>query len=111
MPKSAINAYKTTSGWSAYAEKIVYEVDSGDLEDKVSKFTDTSSFDRAYIHNSNGQDSAAYIDGGVSEYSLIRRNAGGTAKVAKGVADDDIANMANLKEVNVVYVSNTLLGE
>ena len=111
VPKSAINAYKTASKWSAFADKIVYEVDSGDLEDKVSKFTDTASFDRAYIHNANGQDSAAYIDGGVSEYSLIRRNAGGTAKVAKGVADDDIANMSNLKEVNVIYVSNTLLGE
>ena len=111
VPKSAINAYKTATGWSAYADKIVYELDSSDLEDKVSKFTDTAPFDRAYIHNANGQDSAAYIDGGVSEYSLIRRNAGGTAKVAKGVADDDIANMSNLKEVNVIYVSNTLLGE
>ena len=111
VPKEYINAYKTASGWSAYADKIVYEVDSSDLEDKVSKFTDTSSFDRAYIHNANGQDSAAYIDGEASEYSLIRRNAGGTAKVAKGVADDDIANMSNLKEVNVIYVSNTLLGE
>ena len=110
VPKEYINAYKTATGWSAYADKIVYEVDSGDLEDKVSKFTDTSSFDRAYVQNSNGQDSAAYIDGGVSEYSLIRRNAGGTAKVAKGVADDDIANLANLKDINVIYVSNTLLG-
>ena len=111
VPKEYINAYKTATGWSAYADKIVYEVDSGDLEDKVSKFTDTSSFDRAYVQNSNGQDSAAYIDGGVSEYSLIRRNAGGTAKVAKGVADDDIANLANLKDINVIYVSNSLLGE
>lgn len=111
VPKSAINAYKTASKWSAFADKIVYEVDSSDLEDKVSKFTDNSSFDRAYAQNSSGAQVGVNIDGGVSESSLIRRNAGGTAKVAKGVADDDIANIANLKEVNVIYVSNTLLGE
>lgn len=31
VPKSAINAYKSASGWSTYADKIVYEVDSSDL--------------------------------------------------------------------------------
>lgn len=31
VPKSAINTYKTAAGWSQYAGKIVYEVDSSDL--------------------------------------------------------------------------------
>ena len=31
VPKSAINAYKSAAGWSQYADKIVYEVDSSDL--------------------------------------------------------------------------------
>lgn len=31
VPKSAINAYKSADGWSTYADKIVYEVDSSDL--------------------------------------------------------------------------------
>ena len=31
VPKSAINAYKTAEGWSQYADKIVYEIDSSDL--------------------------------------------------------------------------------
>lgn len=31
VPKSAINAYKSAAGWSIYADKIVYEVDSSDL--------------------------------------------------------------------------------
>ena len=31
VPKSAINAYKLAPGWSTYADKIVYEVDSSDL--------------------------------------------------------------------------------
>ena len=31
VPKSAINAYKSAAGWSTYADKIVYEVDSSDI--------------------------------------------------------------------------------
>ena len=31
VPKSAINKYKSAAGWSIYADKIVYEVDSSDL--------------------------------------------------------------------------------
>ena len=31
VPKSAVNAYKSAAGWSTYADKIVYEVDSSDL--------------------------------------------------------------------------------
>ena len=33
VPKSAINAYKAATGWSQYADKIVYEVDSSDIPD------------------------------------------------------------------------------
>lgn len=69
-----------------------------ELSGKVSKFTNTSSYDRVYAQNSAGEETGVNIDGGVSDYSLIRRSATGTAKVAKGVADDDIANIANLKE-------------
>lgn len=35
VPKSAINAYKSAAGWSTYADKIVYEVDSSDLNAAV----------------------------------------------------------------------------
>lgn len=31
VPKSAVSAYKAATGWSTYADKIVYEVDSSDL--------------------------------------------------------------------------------
>ena len=31
VPKSAVSAYKAATGWSNFADKIVYEVDSGDL--------------------------------------------------------------------------------
>ena len=31
VPKSAVNEYKSAAGWSTYADKIVYEVDSSDV--------------------------------------------------------------------------------
>ena len=35
VPKSAINTYKSAAGWSTYADKIVYEVDSSDLDTRI----------------------------------------------------------------------------
>ena len=32
VPKSSIDAYKSADGWSTYADKIVYEVDSSDID-------------------------------------------------------------------------------
>ena len=32
VPKSSIDAYKSAAGWSTYADKIVYEIDSSDLD-------------------------------------------------------------------------------
>ena len=37
VPKLAINSYKTAAGWSTYADKIVYEVDSSDLNDVLTQ--------------------------------------------------------------------------
>ena len=46
VPKSAINAYKAATGWSQYANKIVYEVDSSDLPDtsKFAKLNEENTF-------------------------------------------------------------------
>lgn len=35
VSKSAINSYKSAAGWSTYADKIVYEVDSSDLDTRI----------------------------------------------------------------------------
>ena len=35
VPKSSIDAYKSADGWSTYADKIVYEVDSSDLDTRI----------------------------------------------------------------------------
>ena len=50
VPKSAIKAYKAAAGWSTYANKIVYEVDSSDLPDmrKFAKLDDGTNEFRSY---------------------------------------------------------------
>ena len=35
IPKSSIDTYKSAPGWSIYADKIVYEVDSSDLDTRI----------------------------------------------------------------------------
>ena len=47
VPKSAINTYKSADGWSTYADKIVYEVDSSDIDL-------TAQFDALNIKNGTG---------------------------------------------------------
>ncbi len=61
VPKSAINAYKAKSGWSTYADKIVYEVDSSDLS---SVEVDTTMSDQSTNAVQN-KVIKAYIDGSI----------------------------------------------
>lgn len=61
VPKSAINAYKSASGWSTYADKIVYEVDSSDLS---SVEVDTTMSDQSTNAVQN-KVIKAYIDGSI----------------------------------------------
>lgn len=114
VPKSAINAYKTASEWSAFADKIVYEIDSSDLESKLDKFTNTSSYDRAYIQNSAGNEVGSNIDYEPSAYSLARRNATGQLQVGDPLTGNDAVNKLSMenaiKATRIAHISNSLLG-
>lgn len=61
VPKSAINAYKSAQGWSTYADKIVYEVDSSDLGN-VEIDTELSDQSTNAVQNKVIK---AYIDGSI----------------------------------------------
>lgn len=50
VPKSAVNTYKTATGWSTQAKKIVYEVDSSDLDKAI---TDLDVDNIAYKNKAN----------------------------------------------------------
>lgn len=61
VPKSAINDYKSAAGWSTYADKIVYEVDSSDLGN-VEMDTEMSDQSTNGVQNKVIK---AYIDGSI----------------------------------------------
>ena len=50
VPKSSVDAYKNAAGWSEYADKIVYEVDSSDLDKAI---TDLDVDNIAYKNKNN----------------------------------------------------------
>ena len=65
VPKSAINAYKTAAGWSQYADKIVYEVDSSDLgnvEVDNRTITKTTNDEIQAVALTNGTDLLTYAE-------------------------------------------------
>ena len=65
VPKSAINTYKSAAGWSTYADKIVYEVDSGDLgsvEVDNRTITKTSNDEIQAVALTNGTDLLTYAE-------------------------------------------------
>lgn len=58
VPKSAINAYKSAANWSKYVDKIVYEVDSSDLDKAI---TDLDVDNIAYKNKRNTFTQQMYI--------------------------------------------------
>ena len=74
VPKSAINAYKTAAGWSQYADKIVYEVDSSDLgnvEVDNRTITKTSNEEIQAVALTNGTDLLTYAE--ILQATIIER--------------------------------------
>lgn len=58
VPKSAVNTYKTAIGWSTQAKKIVYEVDSSDIDKAI---TDLDVNNIAYLNKRNTFTQQMYI--------------------------------------------------
>lgn len=129
VPKEYINAYKTATGWSAYADKIVYEIDSSDLPDLSNYVEKTSSntFTKSqYIEpDSNAQGWATRkqdsIDNTSYEYGQIRHTLDNIHTILTFLYPDKSGTLALTSDVdaakayadslNVIQVSNTLLGE
>ena len=70
VPKSSIDAYKSASGWSTYADKIVYEVDSSDLDAVVTDVVSLTELDSIlYPIQRNTQYSTALLtEGNIGKY-------------------------------------------
>lgn len=129
VPKEYINAYKTAPGWSAYADKIVYEVDSSDLPD-LSNYAEKTSSNTFTTSQYIEPDSDAQgwktrkkdsIDNTSYEYGQIRHTLDNIHTMRTFLFPDKSGTLALTSDVdaakayadslNVIYVSNTLLGE
>ncbi len=64
VPKSAINTYKSAAGWSDYADKIVYEVDSSDLYTIVDDLSTSTNLE-------NGEGTGSIQQKGITYDKLI----------------------------------------
>ena len=92
VPKSAINAYKAATGWSQYADKIVYEVDSSDIDKAI---TDLDVDNIAYKNKDNIFKNSNYFEK--------------TIKVQSAPVDDD--DVVRKKELNMKTSQEVFIGE
>lgn len=130
VPKEYINAYKTAAGWSVYADKIVYEIDSSDLPD-LSGYAEKNSYNTftkpQYINpdsdtelgwtinkkNSNDYTSYEYgkilhtLDNIHTMLTFLFPDKSGTL----ALTSDTEAAKAYADSLNVIYIESSLLGE
>lgn len=106
VPKSAVNAYKTAPKWSNYVDKIVYEIDSSDLDGYV-KAIIVADGTYCYAANSSGPNQRIGVDINAGEYSLAERYEDGRLRAGPPVDDADAVtkkyaedNFIPLKQIN-----------
>lgn len=106
VPKSAVNAYKTAPTWSNYVDKIVYEIDSSDLDGYV-KAIIVADGTYCYAANSSGPNQRIGVDINAGGYSLAERYADGRLAVGYPIDDADAVhkkyvedNFIPLKQIN-----------
>lgn len=97
VPKSAINAYKGAAGWSTYADKIVYEVDSSDLDKAI---TDLDVDNIAYKNKRNTFTQQMYIRNN-NPYLTLGPNSQDEGNLGKDSLTFDYAS--GTKEVVTIY--------
>lgn len=68
-----------------------------ELSGKVSQSSDT--INSLVYGRKAGTERIFGVSAGPDAHTIMQRNVNGRAQVVKGVADDDIANIANLKEI------------
>ena len=121
VPKSAINTYKSAAGWSTYANKIVYEVDSTDISDtsnfaKLSgnnTFTGTNTFSSGYLQVGNDSTNITLYDNGIESGGirlLFNSPSSGTFNYkfpCKKTVDEAPVNIVTENEDNTFTGTNT----
>ena len=105
VPKSAINTYKTAEGWSTYADKIVYEVDSSDLDAVVTNLENGT--DSVLIQTTDTNHSFKVMtDGRAKVQTAPQDNDDVVRKLELDTKQATLVSGTNIKTIN----GNSLLG-
>lgn len=115
VPKSAVNAYKSATGWSTYADKIVYEVDSTDISDtsNFAKLSGNNTFSGSntftgmtYLKDSLVcQDEVSGLAAGFNQTGVTLETAGSSNTL--NISVNDISH--KVLDSNKIAVANTTL--
>lgn len=89
VPKSAVNAYKTAPTWSNYVDKIVYEIDSSDLDGYVKTKNVLEGQAILYLATNGNPNDAVYMSLTKTGYTVPRRYANGQIEVGDPEGDSD----------------------
>lgn len=107
VPKSAVNAYKTAPTWSNYVDKIVYEIDSSDLDGYVKAKSVLADQQVVYVASPNNPNDGVYLSLQKTGYTIPRRYANGQMEVGDPEGDSDAIpkkyaedNFIPLKQIN-----------
>ena len=89
VPKSAVNAYKTAPTWSNYVDKIVYEIDSSDLDGYVKAKNVAEGQQIVYVASHDNPNDGMFVSLVKTGYTIPRRYANGQIEVGDPEGDSD----------------------
>lgn len=117
VPKSAVNAYKTAPTWSNYVDKIVYEIDSSDLDGYVEAKNALDGQAILYLATNGNPNDAVYMSLVKTGYTVPRRYANGQIEVGdpegdsdavpKKYAENNFVKAINVTENTYVYAASS----
>lgn len=89
VPKSAVNAYKTAPTWSNYVDKIVYEIDSSDLDGYVKAKNIAEGQQIVYVASHDNPNDGIFVSLVKTGYTIPRRYANGQIEVGDPEGNSD----------------------
>lgn len=114
VPKESIEAYKTADGWKDWSDKIVYEVDSSDVDLKLNKIPVNTFGSNKVVYGWEPTNSTATA-GNVTSYklssdtsgnSIAYRDSNGKLQASAGATADDVATFGQLESTSNALQAN-----
>lgn len=114
VPKGSIYAYKTADGWKNWADRIVYEVDSSDVDLKLNKLPVNTFGSNKVVYGWEPTNSTATagnvtsykLSSDTSENSIAYRDSNGRLQAAAGATADDAATFGQLESTSNALQAN-----